>query len=185
MKKQKRQRNKRVTNRQRLSIVSLTIAALVVAGAAITVLSRQAATSKVSVANEAKPASAEPGKKYVTVKVAGRDLQVDPQTGKIKPLTPAEAQELADGLKTALNKSTEGLDEVHNADGSVSVDLKGRFQNVTLARVNEDGSVERACVDEPKAAAEFLGIDPQLIDGTLPKTSNGPIPRTPARKVNQ
>ena len=183
MKKQKRQRSKQVTRGRRLSIVSLTIAVVVVACAAITVLSRQAAKGKVSTANETKVV-AESGKKYVTVKVAGRDIQVDPQTGKIKPLTPEEAQQLGDGLKTMLNRSTEGLEEVHNADGSVSVDLKGRFQNVMLARTSEDGAVERTCVDEPKAAAEFLGIDPHLIDPDLPKT-NGPITRTPARKVNQ
>jgi hypothetical protein len=186
MKKQKRHRSKQVSKGRRLSIISLTIAAVVVAGAAITVLSRQAAKDKVSTGNEAKLKTAESSKKYMTVKVAGREVQVDPQTGKIKPLTPAEAQELADGLKTMLNKSTEGLEEVHNADGSVSVDLKGRFQNVTIARVNEDGTLEKSCVDEPKAAAEFLGIDPQLIDPELPKTnSNRPVTRTPARKVSQ
>jgi hypothetical protein len=186
MKKQKRQRTKQVTKGRRLSIISLTIAAVVVAGAAITVLSRQAAKSKVSTDNEAKTAAAESGKKYVTVKVAGRDVQVDPQTGKIKPLTPEQARQLADELKTMLNRSTEGLEEVHNADGSVSVDLKGRFQNVMLARVNEDGTLEKSCVDEPKAAAEFLGIDPQLIDADAPKTnSNRPVIRTPARKVSQ
>jgi len=186
MKKQKRQRNKQATNGRRLSIVSLTIAAVVVAGAAITVLSRQAAKGKVSPANDAKVAAAESGKKYVTVKVAGRDVQVDPQTGQIKQLTPAEAQELGAGLKTMLNRSTEGLEEVHNADGSVSMDLKGRFQNVVLGRVNEDGTTERTCVDDPRAAAEFLGIDPQLIDSSLPKTnSTRPVTATPARTVSQ
>jgi len=186
MKQQKRQKTKQVTKGRRLSIVTLMIAAVVVAGAAITVLSRQAAKGKISTVTEPKLATAESGKKYVTVKVAGRDVQVDPQTGKIKPLTPAEAQELGDGLKTMLNKSNEPLEEIHNADGSVTADLKGRFQNVTLARVNEDGTVERSCVDDPKAAAEFLGIDPQLIDPELPKTnSNRPITRTPARKVSQ
>ncbi|PYS72005.1 MAG: hypothetical protein DMF69_08765 [Acidobacteria bacterium] len=186
MKKQKRQRMKQVTKGRRLSIVSLTIAAVVVAGAAITVLSRQAARDKVSAANQPTLAAAESGKKYVTVKVAGRDVQVDPQTGNIKPLTPEEAQQLAAGLKTMLNRSTEGLEEVHNADGSVSVDLQGRFQNVTLARTNEDGTVERSCVDDPQAAAEFLGIDPQLIDGSTPKANtNRPVTRTPAKRVSQ
>src|SRR4030095_13569539 len=46
------------------------------------------------------------GKKNSTVKVAGREVKVDPQTGKIKPLTPEEAKRLADGLRVMLNNST-------------------------------------------------------------------------------
>ena len=95
------------------------------------------------------------------MKVAGRDVQVDPQTGQIKPLTPAEAQQLADGLKTMLNKSTEGLVPEKHPDGSASIDLQGRFQNVAMARVNADGTLEQSCVDEPLAAAQFFGIDPK------------------------
>ena len=41
-------------------------------------------------------------------------------------------------------------------DGSVAVDLQGRFQNVTLARRNDDGTVSASCVDTPEAAAAFL-----------------------------
>jgi hypothetical protein len=108
-------------------------------------------------------ASAGVVKRYVTVKVAGREVQVDPQTGQIKPLTPEEAKQLADGLKVMLNRSTEGLIPVQHADGSVSMDLQGRFQNVAVARTNTDGSVTQSCVDNPEAAASFFGIDPQLL----------------------
>jgi len=106
-------------------------------------------------------------KNFVTVQVAGQEVQVDGQTGQIKELTPEEKQKLAAGLKQMVNKSTEGLDEVHHADGSVSVDLKGRFQHVTVAKIDEDGNLTQSCVDNPKAAGAFFGIDPKLIeDGT-------------------
>jgi hypothetical protein len=83
----------------------------------------------------------------------------------IRPLTQAEAQQMAEGLKNLVNPSTEGLKEVRHADGSVSIDLEDRFQNVTLARKAEDGTVTQSCVDNPKSAAAFLGIDRDLIDG--------------------
>jgi hypothetical protein len=100
----------------------------------------------------------------VTVRVAGHDVQVNSQTGQIQALTPEEAQKIAAGLKQMVNQSTEGLVQVQNADGSVSMDLKGRFQNVTVARVNKDGSVSESCVDNPQAAGDFFGIDPKLIE---------------------
>ncbi len=184
--RKKRQRGKSVSRNRRLSLVTMIVAAVVTLGAAITVLSRQLTTTKSPALIKAPASSADAGKKYVTVKVAGREVQVDPQTGKIKPLTPEEAKQLADGLKTMLNKSTDGLEQVQNADGSVSMDLQGRFQNVAVARVNEDGTVEHSCIDDPQQAAQFFGIDPQLLDV---KPANGvrtqPLVRTPARKVSQ
>jgi hypothetical protein len=36
------------------------------------------------------------------------------------------------------------------------MDLQGRFQNVTIAKKNDDGSVSAACVDSPEAASAFL-----------------------------
>jgi hypothetical protein len=44
------------------------------------------------------------------------------------------------------------------------MDLEGRFQNVTVARVNADGIIEQSCVDNPRAAAQFFRIDPALIE---------------------
>jgi len=116
------------------------------------------------------------GKKYTKVKIGGQDVFVDSQTGKIKPLTPQEAQELAQGLKGMLNKSTEGLVEVQEADGSVTMDLQGRFQNVIVARENEDGTVTESCVDNPRAAANFFGIDQKLLESgpQAPRPLNSP-----------
>jgi len=192
MKNRKRkQPAKAPVRNRRFAIIAICVTAVIVVGAAITVLSKQSANNQLPIPASTKAASANAGKKYVTVKVAGRDVQVDPQTGQIKPLTPAEAQQLADGLKTMLNKSTEGLVQEKHPDGSVSIDLQGRFQNVAVARVNADGTLEQSCVDEPLAAAQFFGIDPQLVGVEAPKTT-GPSSavatqpfRTPAKKVRQ
>jgi hypothetical protein len=83
--------------------------------------------------------------------------------GQIKPLTAAEAQKLAAALKELANQSTEGLKQVTHADGTVSMDLQGRFQNVAVAKRNEDGSVSQSCIDNPAAGANFFGIDPKLV----------------------
>ena len=187
MKNRKKKLHSKTTARsRRFSLVTVTVASAIVVVAAITVLSKQLGNASASRVTAVNSASSEPGKKYVTVKVAGRDIQVDPQTGQIRPLTPEEAKQLGDGLKTMLNKSTDGLVQVKHPDGSVSMDLQGRFQNVALARINSDGTVEQSCVDEPLAAAQFFGIDPQLVGVEAPKGApSQPVIRTAAEKVSQ
>jgi len=100
----------------------------------------------------------EPGSKLVTIEMNGKKLSVNAQTLQQGPLTQDQAQQIADALKD--NQSTDGLVQVQNPDGSVSVDLQGRFQNVVMARKNDDGSVSQACVDNSKAASAFLSANP-------------------------
>lgn len=146
----------------RLTLTSLLVATAVVAIAAVTVVSSQlASTSGANEMERNKHIAERPD--LVTVRVAGQDVQVNSQTGQIKALTPEEAQKLAAGLKQMVNQSTEGLVQVRHSDGSVSMDLEGRFQNVTVARVNKDGTFSQSCVDNPQAAGAFFGINPQLI----------------------
>jgi hypothetical protein len=95
-----------------------------------------------------------PGNNYVTVEVAGKKLQLNAQTLQQGPLTQEQAQQIAGALKE--NQSTEGLVQVQHPDGTVSMDLQGRFQNVMLAKKSDDGSVSQACVDNSEAAAAFL-----------------------------
>ena len=121
-----------------------------VAAAAVTYASRTAAPRRV----EPAAATVRPADPYVTVEVGGRKVRVNAQTLQQGPLTPEQAQEIADQLEG--NKATEGLVEEKHEDGTVTVDLQGRFQNVTLAKRNEDGSVTAACVDTPEAAGAFL-----------------------------
>src|SRR5438309_3666657 len=79
----------------------------------------------------------------------------DPQTAQIRPLTQDEAQRLAAALKELANPSTDGLKQTQHADGSVSINLDGRFQNIALARRNTDGSIAQGCIDNPQAGAAF------------------------------
>src|SRR6266850_7783968 len=165
MKKQNKEKKINSANRfGRFPWILVVMVAALIAIGAVTVASRQLTVAKASPDQEKGAVVGEKtGKNYVTVKVAGRDVQVDSQTGQIKPLTPHEAHQLAEGLRGMLNQSTEGLVQVKHADGSVSMDLDGHFQNVMVARRNEDGSLSQSCVDNPQAAASFFGIDPQLL----------------------
>ena len=148
----------------RLPIITVSSLVILAIGA-VTVLSKQSVKLNKSNDHERRsPVAHKSAKKYVTVKVAGQDVQVDGQTGQIRPLTPQEAERLAQGLKQMIHPSAEGLVEVQNADGSVSMDLDGRFQNVTVARINQDGILTQSCVDNPRAAGAFFGIDPKLIE---------------------
>jgi hypothetical protein len=117
----------------------------------------------------------------VKARLASQDAHLDGQTGQTQELSDDEAQKLAGGLKDLVNQSTDGLVEVQHADGSVSVDLEGRFQNVTVAKVNKDGSVSQSCVDNPKAAGAFFGIDPKLIDPSVDGRGPKPTKVSPAR----
>jgi hypothetical protein len=94
---------------------------------------------------------------------AATETSIGRQTGQINPLTQEEAQKLAEGIKKLVNQSMDGLQSVRHADGSVELDLAGRFQNIAVARRNADGTLSESCVDNPKAAADFFGIDPQLV----------------------
>jgi len=147
--------------------VLIATAVAVVAIAAVTVIPRQHASARLienQTAAIQSTAKATATTNYVTRRVAGQDIQIDMQTGQVRPLSPQEAQQLANGLAPMLDNSTDGLVQVHHADGSVSMDLQGRFQNVAVAKVNTDGTIEQGCVDNPRAAAKFFGIDPKLIE---------------------
>jgi hypothetical protein len=185
MKKHKPKPVKKRSSSRRL-VIAAAIVAVIVAAGVIAVASRRRAADADSTPSKTKSNISTVEKKYLSVNVAGREVQVDPQTGQIKPMSAEQAKEIADLMKARLNKSTDGLVQVRNADGSVSMDLQGRAQNVVLARTNDDGTVEEACVDEPLAGARFLGIDPKLVGVETPKSANGQaISRTAARKAVQ
>lgn len=106
----------------------------------------------------------------------GAQIPLDPQTGQVRPLTQEEAQRMAEGIKQLVNQSTDGLQSVRHADGSVSIDLQGRFQSIAVAKRDEDGKVTQSCVDNRASAAAFFEIDPQLVgvprDAASPKAKS-------------
>lgn len=71
--------------------------------------------------------------------------RINPETGRVEVSTvpsnvPANAT-LDAGTLDALRRDTEGLKQTFHPDGSVSVNLQGRFQSVSVARIGDDGKV--------------------------------------------
>lgn len=148
-----------------LSFISVVVVVAILVVGAITVTSRQRLTAE---KNDASLASTVAATSHV------QDLHVQ---GPGAPDGVQDPEKIANGLKQVINQSTEGLVEVQHADGSVSVDLDDRFQNVTVARVNSNGTLTQSCVDNPRAAGAFFGVDPKLIENAHTVT--------PSRKVKQ
>ncbi|HYJ89426.1 MAG TPA: hypothetical protein VEW46_25415 [Pyrinomonadaceae bacterium] len=157
---------------RRLTVVGV-MAVVILAIGAISVLSRQR--------SEADRKSQKAAATTMNTKLASQDLHQDGPAAEAQPLTDEEAQKLAGGLKGLVNQSTDGLVETQHADGSVSVNLEDRFQSVTVARVNKDGSISQSCVDNPKAAGAFFGIDPKLIDPTVDRSAKKQVQTSTVR----
>lgn len=147
----------------RLLLTGILLAVAFLTTGVLVGLSRQKVSAKDPRSSEKSSPVTSNDKRYITRYVGSQMVQIDSQTGQVKPLTPEEARKLADGLKALANQSTEGLKQVKHSDGSVSIDLQDRFQNVMLARKEPEGTVSQSCVDNPQAGAAFFHIDPKLV----------------------
>lgn len=124
---------------------------------------------------EASNASPKPtDKDTMTVVVAGQQVAIDRQTGKLRQPSPEESRALAEALKESFSRSVAGLDVFHYPDGSVSILVDGRFESASLAKVNSDGSVSTACVDNVTAAETFLESDDSKAGSSEKKTEKAP-----------
>lgn len=88
--------------------------------------------------------------------VGGMVIGIDPETGKLGMPTREQLKELSDLEQQRLNHSSAGLVEVHHPDGSVSVDLQGRFQEFATVRIGPDGELIFQCVDGAENAERAL-----------------------------
>lgn len=73
--------------------------------------------------------------------------------------SPATDKLLADSIRSKTNRTFDGLVEKTSKDGSVTVDLEGRFQNVMLAKLDHKGDPIAACVTDIDEANNFFGRD--------------------------
>jgi hypothetical protein len=130
------------------------VAVLLVIGAVTAIAKYESRTNALKAEGRQTAVASQPATRFVTVDVGGKKLQVNAQTLQQGPLTQDQAQQIAEALKD--NTSSDGLVQVENPDGSVSMDLQGRFQNVILAKKNSDGSLDQTCVDNSASASVFL-----------------------------
>lgn len=94
---------------------------------------------------------------------AGLRVYIDPETGEILDEIPPEAQEQLERRareRYPLNYSHEGLESVTLPDGSVRLDLQGRFRSFQAVRRNEYGELEHLCTQHPGGLHQFLHTHP-------------------------
>lgn len=163
MKKSKNTNRRRPAAKRRRGFRAAAFASILLALGAVTAIASRYESGAAGPQTPA-PATGQAG--YVNVQVGGKSLRVNAQTLQQGPLTQDQSQAIADALRG--NKSTDGLVEVQHPDGSISMDLQGRFKNVALAKRNDDGSVSAACVDTPEAATAFLQNDQTTTTVTRP-----------------
>ena len=137
--------------RSKTRLVAFIAVLSILVGGAVTVVSRQSDRA-------AKSDAEQPGtvtSPTLSARATVQDKSI-PQTTPIQEITPEEAQKLTEAVKPMVSKSTDGLVESIDADGGVAIDVKDRFQNVTVARRNADGSISYSCVDTPESASAFF-----------------------------
>ena len=64
--------------------------------------------------------------------------------------------------RNALSRSLDGLLQVRHPDGSVSVDLRGRFQEFAVVRIGADGKPVLRCVEDPISLRRALSPAPAV-----------------------
>jgi len=87
---------------------------------------------------------------------AGQQSAVDAKTGKLKQPTVDEAKDLNEAIKRLFDRPTEGLPTTYFADGTVMVALPEEYMEVSVIKINPDGSKSVECVTGMKAAEESL-----------------------------
>lgn len=91
---------------------------------------------------------------------AGMVVGVDPETGQLGMPTAGQMAELSAQEQSMISRSGEGLVQVHHPDGSVSINLQGRFQELVFVRIGPDGKPVYGCLDDANALRRALRTRP-------------------------
>jgi hypothetical protein len=155
-KRSKQTANNTLRKSRQLGVIGIILAIVVLAVGAMAAVSMRANKAQ---AGKADSSMTDQSKQTHLATMNGQVVEVNNQTGAVRPLTPEEQQQIANGMRNMLSQSDEGLKQVQRPDGSVSMNLEGRFQNVSVAQKNEDGSISQSCVNSPETAGAFFGIE--------------------------
>ncbi len=71
----------------------------------------------------------------------------------------ADDRALAESIRALTSRSSEDLRPLTAADGSVSIDLQGRFRHAHVAALGDDGELRAQCVGSVAEANQFFGRD--------------------------
>ncbi len=92
---------------------------------------------------------------------SGLMMHIDPDTGETLGYRRPDPEMMRadERLRQALSRSHEGLEVVELEDGTLVVDLQGRFRHAKAARLNDEGLIEQACVNQMTTLSSFLKKD--------------------------
>jgi hypothetical protein len=87
---------------------------------------------------------------------AGMIVAIDPETGALVAPTAEQARTLTAAERTGLMRTSEGLAEVRMPDGSVMLDLQGRFMEYSVVQLDPTGHPHFLCVNDEIALRALL-----------------------------
>ncbi|MFN7915601.1 MAG: hypothetical protein U0Q55_09715 [Vicinamibacterales bacterium] len=105
----------------------------------------------------ASPALAQQAANNAAPQADGQKVATD-ANGRIRAITPEEAQALIEAVAPSISQSGDGLTPVRLPNGMLQLDLQGRFEAATLATIGPDGTVAAECVTSVDEAKAFLGL---------------------------
>lgn len=85
---------------------------------------------------------------------------VDPVTGKFRQPASAELKALSEAMTKMFAAQPSSVTVTEYANGMISADLGEAFMNLTLIRINPDGTTSEACVETLGQALEFFAQTP-------------------------
>jgi hypothetical protein len=88
--------------------------------------------------------------------VSGQKVAIDPQTKKLRQLTPEEAQALSEDLKNYTTKAPGELPVYQFQNGMLAVELPEEYMDSMVAKRNPDGTLSMECVKGLKSEAERM-----------------------------
>jgi hypothetical protein len=97
-----------------------------------------------------------PEKEEAKAQAARQKAESDAQTDKSKQPPQDEPDALTEAMKKLYNRPTEGLKTTYFANGTVMVELPEEFMEVSVIKINPDGSKTVECLTGMKAAEESL-----------------------------
>ena len=91
---------------------------------------------------------------------AGMVVGVDPESGQLGVPNRAQVSTLLGLPGLALNHSSDGLTPRRLADGSLMLDLQGRFREYYLVQVDAQGRIVPQCLGDPVSVRRALVTPP-------------------------
>jgi hypothetical protein len=123
-------------------------------------------------AQTAQKAPADDGDLKVTI--AGQTVSIDPQTGRMRALTPEESKALGEALRRQFARESSRPPVVIETANGTMAEVPEEFMEVAVVRLNPDGSLSKECVRGMQAAARSLESPAPMTDdcgGSAPAVS--------------